>query len=399
MKKLVKVSMVGVFVSLFTFMIWSPALAEVGVTDTKIKVGSHTALTGPVAFAGKFLNEGMRVYYQAINDAGGIHGRKVEYIAEDNAYKPARAVAATKKLLDRDQVFIMQGVLGAPMFKAIEPILTENKVPFLFPMAAITDIVHPVKRYVFSYTAIYDRIFTVQVDTAVKQLKAKKISLFYPDNAVGQDFRAIVIKRLKKYGLTPLESVPVKHTDVDFSGVVAKLKASGTDTVMNANHIPVTVAFLKECRRQNFNPTFFQDPSATDPLIFGLAKDPAVTNGIMGATYVWPNDSDAEPVKKWRATMKKYSTMKLSNYTQMAYAQCVMTVDAMKQVGRNLTRERLIDQLETWQGYNNGLSGPINFSPTDHEGQESFFIVRANNNKWEFAFDKRISVEEKLVRD
>jgi len=373
--------------------------AETGVSDTKIKIGTHLALTGPPAFAGKGLLAGMQVYFSYINEQGGIHGRKIELIAEDDGYSPTKAVAAAKKLMDRDEVFAFLGPLGGSLVKVVMPTMEENRIPYLFPSTATIEIVHPVKRYVFGFFTQFDRIFIMLTDLAVKEFKAKKISVFYPDQAVGHVIRDTVIKRLKKYGMEVVEKIPVKHTDVDFSGAVAKLKASGTDTVMIGTHIPPTIAFLKECRRQNYNPTCLQDPSGTDPLMFFLAKKPAITNGLIGATYMLPIDSDAPVVKKWREHMAKYSKARPSNYALMTYNTAWMLCDALKAAGRDLTREKLINIMESWKGYDNGLSGPITYNANDHEGGEKFFIVRAGNNKWNLVFDTRVGLQEKLVRD
>ncbi|MGQ9655753.1 MAG: ABC transporter substrate-binding protein, partial [Thermodesulfobacteriota bacterium] len=334
-----------------------------------------------------------------VNEQGGIHGRKIELIAEDDGYKPTEAVAALKKLIDRDQVFAIIGALGGANVKVVMPIAEENKIPYLWPSAATIGIVHPVKRYVFGYYTQYDRIFVVLTDLAVQEYNAKKISVFYPDQEVGHNVRDSIIRRLKKYNMQTVENVAVKQTDVDFSGVVAKLKSSGVDTVMIATHIPATVAFLKECRRQNYNPTCLQDPSGTDPMIFSLAKEPEVTNGLIGSTYMPPIDSEAEPVNKWRADMAKFSQAPLTNYALMAYNVGAMFCDAAKAVGKDLTREALIKTLETWRNYDNGLSGPITYGPDDHEGSEDFFVVQAKDNKWEMVFDKRVGVKEKLVRE
>ena len=394
-----KTPAVGLFSLLLILFFCLPVQAETGVRKDKIVMGTHMALTGPAAFAGKGLLEGMKVYFSYINDQGGINGRKIELIAEDDGYRPARAVAAAKKLMDRDKVFGFIGPLGGAIVKVVIPIMEENKVPYLWPSAATLAIVHPTKRYTFGYYTQYDRIFIVLTDQAVKSFKAKKISVFYPDQAVGHNIRDTVIMRLKKYNMKVVEKIAVKHTDVDFSGVVAKLKASGTDTVMIATHIPPTVAFLKECRRQNYNPVCLQDPSGTDPMMFGLAKDPAITNGLIGANYNLPIDSDAPVVKRWRAHMAKYSKARPSNYALITYNSAWMFCDAIKALGNDITRERLINHLNSWKNYDNGLSGPISYSPTDHEGAERFFVVRANNNKWERVFDKRVGLDKKLIRD
>ena len=79
--------------------------AEVGVTDSEIKIGGILDLSGPIAFMGKAVSDGSKLYFQYINDQGGIHGRKINYLVEDDGYQAPRAVQAAKKLTTRDNVF------------------------------------------------------------------------------------------------------------------------------------------------------------------------------------------------------------------------------------------------------------------------------------------------------
>src|SRR5438552_9110901 len=109
--------------------------AAQGVTDKSIKIGAYDALTGPIPLTGKQMTTGWQAAVQAINDAGGINGRKIELIVEDDGYEPSRAMAAARKLVDRDQVLLMTG-LGTPTTVVTAKYLEQAKVPLLFPMGA-----------------------------------------------------------------------------------------------------------------------------------------------------------------------------------------------------------------------------------------------------------------------
>src|SRR5262245_55129203 len=111
----------------------APIRAEDGVTDKDVLVGAGLDLTGAVANWGVNIKGGMEAFFNRINDAGGIHGRKIKLVAYDHVYQPPKAVTNAKRLVERDHIFVMMGHLGTPTTKAIKDYLEEKHVPNIFP--------------------------------------------------------------------------------------------------------------------------------------------------------------------------------------------------------------------------------------------------------------------------
>ena len=110
-----------------------PAAAQQGVTDTEIVIGSSNSFSGPLAFTGEQITKfGVDLYFRVVNDAGGIHGRKVRTVYYDDGYRPQDAVANTKKLVEQDKVFAIIIPQGSPPVVATLEYLEENKVPLGF---------------------------------------------------------------------------------------------------------------------------------------------------------------------------------------------------------------------------------------------------------------------------
>src|SRR5215813_6927587 len=134
MKRLFSLS--GVLVSVVSILVLGGAaliLADDGVTDKEVVVGAGLDLTGAVANWGVNIKAGMEAVFNRVNEAGGIHGRKIRLVAYDHVYQPPKAVANAKRLVERDKVFVMMGHLGTPTTKAIMGYLEEQKVPNIFP--------------------------------------------------------------------------------------------------------------------------------------------------------------------------------------------------------------------------------------------------------------------------
>src|SRR5438309_10200150 len=118
-----------------------PALAKTKVTDqgispTEIVIGTHQDLSGPIKVWGVPVSNGMKMAVEEINAAGGIQGRKLKLILEDNGYDPKKAVLASQKMVERDKVFAMVGPMGSPTVLAAQDILFDAGVLQLFPLTA-----------------------------------------------------------------------------------------------------------------------------------------------------------------------------------------------------------------------------------------------------------------------
>ena len=104
-----------------------------GVTDTEILIGNVQDLSGPMKELGAVIPNGSNMYFQYINDQGGVHGRSIKMLIEDHQYNPQKAVAATKKLVEKDQVFCLYQIIGTSPCEAIRPILSETGTPLIAP--------------------------------------------------------------------------------------------------------------------------------------------------------------------------------------------------------------------------------------------------------------------------
>ena len=130
-----------------------PAGAETGVTAAQITIGMTTALNGPAAFLGTSFRTGVETYLNEVNDAGGVHGRKIRLIAYDDGYEPKNAVVNATKLIKEDGVFCFLGNVGTPTALAIRDLLREEKVPLFAPFTGAESLRKPVDRYLLHYRA------------------------------------------------------------------------------------------------------------------------------------------------------------------------------------------------------------------------------------------------------
>ena len=163
----------------FTF---SGAANAQGVTANTILIGQSAAQSGPAQELGKEMKSGAEAYFDAINKAGGVNGRKIKLVSLDDGYEPDKAAANTKKLINEEKVLALFGYVGTPTSNAALPIFTEAKVPFVGAFTGAQSLREPFNRYIFNVRASYfDE--TEEIVGHLARQGIKKIAVFYLDSA------------------------------------------------------------------------------------------------------------------------------------------------------------------------------------------------------------------------
>jgi len=359
-----------------------PAAAQTpGVSDTEIVIGSSNSFSGPLAFTGEHITKyGVDLYFKVINDAGGIHGRKVRTVYYDDGYRPQDAVANTKKLVEQDRVFAIIIPQGSPPVVATLDYLEENKVPMLFPYQS-----SPVtrgKRWVLQGMTLSDRSSKMMIDYLAGQRKIKKFAALYQDDEYGKSFLTAFEKDLARYGLKLVAAESVKRGVTDVSAQVAKLQAAKPEVTFLVLVPGPGAQALKERQKIGWTDTLMVSTGPlTDERYLALAGDAA--EGVEGLS-LWPDPvtSDLPGVKLYREHMQKYyPNTEVNRYSLAGYFAAMLFAEGAKRAGRNLTRESLITALESIKGYESGILPPITIGP-DHETQKQGFWVRVEKGRF-----------------
>src|SRR3984957_10736367 len=115
-----------------------------------VKAGMSGPFSGGLSLLGQSVRDGVEVAFAEINDQGGVGGRKLQFIAEDDGYEPMRTIASARKLVEQDKVVSLLAVTGTAPSAALLPFVTESKIPMLFPYAFSHSLTTPPKRAVFT---------------------------------------------------------------------------------------------------------------------------------------------------------------------------------------------------------------------------------------------------------
>ena len=385
----------GIFWTLLGFLMMfipAPVLgAEEGLTDTEIVIGSHQDLSGPIAGWGIQVKMGLEMRAREINEAGGIHGRKIRLVIEDSAYDPKKAIMVTNKMINQDKVFAFIGNMGRPTALATKPIISGKKIPQMFPLTAASGFYEPYDRYSFAgFVPYYDQARCV-IKYFVKEKDYKKIGLLYQDDEMGAIMMKGVKDQLAIFNMTLTAAESYKRGATEFSSQITKLRKAEVQLVVLATVIRETVGAFREAKKIGWNVDMCgMTPAYTQYAIDLLEKAGSSADGlyVTGQTEYPYEDSPLASVRDWYKRHLAWFGKPGDLPTTAGYAGVHYFAIAAQKAGRALTREKLVDTLETFQEVPDDVFGgaPVTFTNTSHQGAYNVFMFQVQRGKW-----KRIS--------
>ena len=371
----------SIVVALLTLGFARIAGAESGVTDTEILIGCSNSFSGPLAYTGEQATKfGVDLYARVVNDAGGIHGRKIRTVYYDDGYKPQDAAANTKKLVEQDKVFAIIAPQGTPPVVATLEYLEQNRVPLLFPFQGSP--VTRSRKYVFSGMTLYDRQSRMMIDYLVGQRKYKTFGALYQDDEYGKAFLTSFEKDLARHRLKLVAAEPVKRGVTDVSAQMAKLQSAKPEVTFLVVTPGPGAQALKERQKIGWTDTLMVSSGPlTDERYLALAA--GASEGVEGLS-LWPDPltSDLPAMRLYREHMVKHFPKNEPNrYSLSGYYAGLLFGEGVQRAGRNLTRDGLVAALESVKGWENGLLPPVTIGP-DHETQKHGFWVRVEQGRF-----------------
>jgi branched-chain amino acid transport system substrate-binding protein len=359
----------------------SPAHAENGVSDNKIVLGQSAAFSGPAAQLGTQLHAGAKVFFDSLNERGGVHGRKVEIITADDKYEPDLAAANTRKLIEVENVFALFGYVGTPTSNAALPIFTKAKVPFFAPFTGAQSLREPFHREVFNIrSSYYDE--TEHLINGLVNNGLKKIAVFYQDDAYGKAGLAGVERALKKRNLDILVSATVKRNSTDVRAAVDKILPARADAIIQISAYTSCAAFVQEMRKWNYLGMFYNVSFVgSQALADTLGREGVGT--IISQVVPFPWSSGTLISAEFQKAMKKAGREKDINFSSLeGYIAAKVFSEGLRRAGKDLSREKLIEALETIDGNDYDVGGfAVNFSPSNHNGSRfvELTVISKNN--------------------
>jgi len=360
--------------------------ADPGITDKEIKIGCFQPLSGTLGYMGNAIKEGVMSFFEEVNAAGGIHGRKINFIAEDDEYKPARSLAMARKLITQDNVFAFVGNMGTANQLAAYPFIESEKVPIAGLLSISDAITQPPKYYAFVLTAPQSIEAKVMVDYAFRELKLPSLGMLYQNDEWGQNAFKQAQSQMDKWKKQFTIMQTFERLAMDLSSQAIKMKEAKPDGIICYALGKEAALFVKELGKLDWRPKLFGPSGLNDPTNLNLMGPGS--EGLMIPTYYYPLDSDQPGIKKFLEAMKKYYPKSTpSSQGLMGWSAADLFVYAAQKVGRDLTREKLIAALEATRDHDQGIGAPVTYtkigeSKDPRRGQNVGMIGEIVKGKW-----------------
>ncbi|MFT0878197.1 ABC transporter substrate-binding protein [Rhodopseudomonas sp. P1] len=366
-----------------------------GASDTEIKIGQTVPHSGPGSLYGVLGRVG-EAYFQMLNEKGGINGRKVKFITLDDSYSAPKAVEATRRLVEQEEVLALYGSLGTAPQTAVHKYLNSKKVPQLLLNTGASKWNDPKN---FKWTMAGLPLYPTEARILAKHVIAvkpdAKVAILYQNDDFGRDFLGPFKKVLEEAGgkAKVVAEASYDLTEPTIDSQIINLSKSGADVFFNITTGKATSQSIRKIAEIGWKPLHLLSAGSTGRSILNAAGlDNA--KGIVAVRYSkevgvprFENDPDVKAFEELRA---KYlpNVDKDNTIAYAGYGQAVTMAEILRRCGDNLTRENVIKQATSLKGFHSPyfLDGiDYSYTPDDYTPMKTLYIATFNGTDWDIS--------------
>ncbi|WP_299643570.1 ABC transporter substrate-binding protein [uncultured Ruegeria sp.] len=360
-----------------------------GVTDDEIVIGSVNDLSGIFAAVGVPATKGANVVFDRVNEAGGIHGRKIRYVVEDNGYQMPRAMQGYNKLLNRDKVFAMLQSLGTPMNMAGFKLLDPKGIPNVAPLTAARQMLQePMRNKFTSFSTYFDQA-RIGVKYLAGEFGSKTVCTMYLPTDFGEEILEGSKAGAEEAGIAFGSETTHKPDETDFVGSLSKLKEEGCDIVTMALGVRQAITVVGTAKKMGLTDMKFLGTSAS--FLTVVAQVPGgVTDGFYAAASwqdLWAREDQPAPaafIEEYKAATGEDPV----GFAMLGYSAAEMMVKALEAAGPDLTHDSFIEAMESLDYQDDLVGNHISYGPDDHQGADTVFVNVVENGAWKLVYEE-----------
>jgi ABC-type branched-subunit amino acid transport system substrate-binding protein len=365
---------------------------DTGATDTEIKIGNIMPYSGPASAYG-VIGKTEAAYFKKINDAGGINGRKINFISYDDGYSPPKTVEQARKLVESDEVLFIFNSLGTPPNSAIQKYMNAKKVPQLFVATGATKWNDPKDfPWTMGWQPNYQSEARIYAKYLLKEKPNAKIAVMYQNDDYGKDY----VKGLKdglgaKAASMIIAEESFETTEPTVDNHIVKLKSTGADVFFDVATPKFAAQAIKKIAEIEWKPLHVLNNVSAS--VGSVIKPAGYENsqGIISAAYVkdvsdpqWDNDPGMKEFLDFLAKDFPEGN-KLDGSVEVGFAVAQTMVQVLKQCGDNLTRENIMKQAASLKDFRTEVLLPgirINTSATNFAPISQLQLMQFKGERW-----------------
>jgi ABC-type branched-subunit amino acid transport system substrate-binding protein len=357
-----------------------------GISETKIVIGGVVPATGALGEMGQAVRALTTAYFDEVNSQGGIYNRRVELKFVETGETPAVTRANVERLLKDDQVFAMTAAFMAGSEKEIAVLVAQQEVPLVGPFTLFPQTDFPLNRQVFYLLSGVDGQTRALVNfvAAKPEFKNSGLAVIYPRSEINQSIFTSIKDQSAKAGLNSPTVRDYAPGSFAAAEAVKQLKEFDSGKLLFfLGSTEELVSLLREAEKVNWFPNILTTGASVGSEILSA---PVAFDGKIFLTFpTSPADQSPEGLREFRALAEKYKLPSRHAAAQIsAFSAARILTEALKRVGKDLSREKLIQTLEGLYEYQTGLTPAITFGPNRRIGAAGSYVVTIDLKQKQF---------------
>jgi len=363
-----------------------------GASDTEIKIGNTNPYSGPASSYGA-IGKTIDAYWKAVNAAGGINGRKINFISMDDGYSPPKTVEVVRQLVEQEKIFALFQSLGTPCNTAIHKYMNTKKVPQLYVATGASKWGDPKHfPWTMGFQPDYHTEAVIYAKHVLANVKDAKVGILMQNDDFGRDYLDGFKEGLGKEANRIIKQVTYEVTDPTVDSQIIQLKDAGANVFFNITAPKQAAQAIRKAADIGWKPAHYLVNVSVS--VAAVMKPAGFDNsqGIITASYLkdatdhqWDND---EEMKAWSAWMDKNmpGANKADANHVYGYAASTLMHETLKRCGDNLTRANLMKQASSFQKFRVPMLLPgitVNTSATDFYPIQAVQLSRFKKDSWD----------------
>jgi branched-chain amino acid transport system substrate-binding protein len=371
---------------------WAQKKYDDGATDAEIKLGHAGPYSGPASAYG-VIGKGIEGYWKMVNDAGGINGRKIDFLTRDDGYSPAKTVEVVRQLVEQDKVLALFNTLGTPSNTAIRKYMNQKKVPQLYVATGASKWGDPKNfPWTMGYQPDYHTEAVIYAKHILANVKDAKIAVLMQNDDFGKDYYDGFKEGLGKETGRIAKLATYEVTDPTVESQIIQLKDTGANVFFNIATPKFAAQAIRKAADLGWKPAqYMTNVSAS---VTSVLKPAGFENsqGIITAAYLkdptdhkWDDDAEMKTWREWMAKFMPGANTGDANYVY-AYSVSFLMHQTLKNCGDTLTRENVMKQAASFKKLRVPMLLPgitVNTSPTDYYPIQSVQLQAFKGETWE----------------
>jgi ABC-type branched-subunit amino acid transport system substrate-binding protein len=347
-----------------------------GISENKVVIGTLIP-GGALAEMGQAVKAVTSAFFDDLNNQGGVYNRRFELKFIQTTETPAGKRADIERLLTDERVFAMTGAFIAGAEKEIIPLVAEKEVPLIGPITLYPQTDFPLNRQVFYTLSGVDGQARALVDFAARkpELKTSGIAVVYARGEINANIVKAIEDQSHKNGLSVPQTYDYAAGGLNVDEAIKQLRRAGRAAVFFLGSSEEVMSFMREADKVSWHPYIFQPGSGGGTEVFNAPM--GFNEKLFFSVPSSPADQSATGIREFYMLAEKYKLPRQHLAAQFsAYSAAKILVEALRRVGKDVSREKLIQALEGFYQYSTGVTPVITYGPNRRIGAMGAYVVQ-----------------------